>query len=99
MTALLGVFCHWLGGLASGSFLLDSSSYQAWQGSHGGKDLAQVAAAYRRFVAAGVAQPPESPLAAMVDQWLLGSSPFVERIRRRARDPTYRDEVPHASPW
>jgi len=52
--------------------------------------------ARRRFVATGVSQPPESPLAAAVDQWLLGSSQFVERIRRLAKDPTYRDEVPQA---
>jgi hypothetical protein len=38
-------------------------------------------AAYRRFVEAGLAEPPENPLRHAVHGWLLGSKEFVDRIR------------------
>lgn len=67
--------------------------HQAWHGEMGGKDPAT---AYRRFVEAGVASPPENPLAGATEGWLLGSQEFVERVKRRVRSPKYRDEVPAA---
>jgi chromosomal replication initiation ATPase DnaA len=45
---------------------------------------------------AGVANPPANPLAAAVDGWLLGGRAFVERIKRLAKEPVHRDEVPLA---
>jgi len=67
--------------------------YRAWQGEMGGEDPAP---AYRRFVEAGVTAPPENPLAAAVEGWLLGSQEFIERIKRRVKSPKYGDEVPAA---
>ena len=37
--------------------------------------------AYKRFVDAGLATPPANPLDAAVDEWILGSPEFVERVR------------------
>jgi hypothetical protein len=37
--------------------------------------------AYRRFVEAGVARPPDNPLRIAVDGWMLGGPAFVERMR------------------
>lgn len=65
----------------------------AWQGEMGGSD-AQVA--YRRFVEAGVVEPPENPLRDAAYGWLLGSQEFVERMRERLRRPRHEDEVPAA---
>jgi len=70
--------------------------YRSWQGEFGGVDLKAAAAAYRRFVVAGVSAPPERPWDAAIDGWLLGGSQFVERIRNLAKDPTHQDEVPQA---
>ena len=67
--------------------------YRAWQGVHGEK---QPAAAYRRFVEAGVVVPPENPLAEAVEGWLLGSHEFVDRIKRLVKRPQHVDEVPAA---
>jgi len=43
-----------------------------------------------------VENPPENPLVAAVDGWLLGGREFVERIKRLAKDPTHHDELPLA---
>jgi REP element-mobilizing transposase RayT len=67
--------------------------YRAWQGEMGGESPAS---AYRRFVEAGVAAPPENPFATAVEGWLLGSQEFIERIKRQVKPPKYRDEVPIA---
>ncbi len=45
---------------------------------------------------AGIDDPPQNPLAVAVEGGLLGSSKFVERIKRRITSPKYRDEVPSA---
>lgn len=42
--------------------------------------------AYKRFVDAGIRQPPPSPLDQAVDGWILGSEEFVTRIRAVADD-------------
>jgi REP element-mobilizing transposase RayT len=67
--------------------------YRAWQGEIGG---ANVEAAYRRFVEAGLAKPPDNPFRDAVHGWLLGSQEFVDRIKRLMKEPTHRDEVPSA---
>ncbi len=67
--------------------------YGAWQGERGGKDPA---AAYRRFVDAGMDQPTENPFATAIEGWLVGSQQFVERIKRLMKSPTHGDEVPTA---
>jgi len=54
---------------------------RAWRGEYGGKDPA---AAYRRFVEAGLAQPPSSPFREAFGGWVLGSARFVERVRALA---------------
>ena len=51
---------------------------------------------YRRFIEAGIASPPEHPLAQAIEGWLLGSLEFVERIKRQVESPGYHDEVPTA---
>ena len=52
--------------------------YSAWRGEVGGSDPE---AAYRRFVEAGLAKPPQNPLRPAVHGWLVGSQGFVDRIR------------------
>jgi REP element-mobilizing transposase RayT len=49
--------------------------------------------AYRRFVLAGIAKPPASPFAAVVDDWLLGGPPFVDAMRKQF-DATRTDTTP-----
>jgi len=53
----------------------------AWRGDRGGDDAA---GAYRRYVKAGVADPPLSPFRDTFGGWVLGSSAFVERLRALA---------------
>ena len=67
--------------------------YRAWQGEMGGQ---QAELAYRRFVEAGLAEPPENPLAKAVQGWLLGSAAFVQRIREQLEGPVHEDQVPAA---
>ncbi len=67
--------------------------YRVWQGEHGGTFPA---AAYRRFVDAGVDHPPENPLATAIEGWLLGSQEFVARMKHLVKSPKYGDEVPAA---
>jgi putative transposase len=54
--------------------------WQAWRGDFGGDD-ATAHEAYRRFVAAGVERPPETPFAAMRHGWVLGSPAFEARLK------------------
>ncbi len=70
--------------------------YRSWQGAFGGADRTAVAAAYRRFVTAGIDDPPTRPWDAAINGWLLGSSEFVARITQLMKPPTYQDEVPQA---
>jgi putative transposase len=67
--------------------------HRAWQGEMGG---ACAEAAYRRFVEAGLAEPPANPLRDAAHGWLLGTRQFVERMRNRMKGPKYQDEVPAA---
>jgi putative transposase len=54
--------------------------YQAWRVEFGG-NASDAVDDYRRFVASGVEQPPESPFAAMKHGWILGSDSFVRRLK------------------
>ena len=50
----------------------------AWRGDRGGHDAAR---AYRRYVEAGLKDPPSSPFRETFGGWVLGSHDFVERLR------------------
>jgi len=65
--------------------------FAAWRGEMGGAN-AQVS--YRRFVEAGLREPPESPFRTAAMGWLLGSQQFVARMRQQAKQPKHDDEVP-----
>ena len=65
--------------------------YRAWQGAMGGGE-AEVA--YRRYVEAGLTEPPENPLHKAVHGWLLGSAAFVQRMRDQMKQPAHEDQVP-----
>jgi putative transposase len=67
--------------------------YRAWEGEMGGQ---QAEVAYRRFVEAGLTEPPENPLRKAVHGWLLGSAAFVQRIREQLERPAHEDQVPAA---
>ena len=58
------------------------------------KDLSRARSAYRRFVEAGLREPPESPLAAAVGGMFLGSTEWVDRWRRRLAAEPLREDVP-----
>jgi REP element-mobilizing transposase RayT len=49
----------------------------SWDGAFGGSDPAS---AYRRYVAAGIAEPPESPWKRAFGGWILGSEAFLDRV-------------------
>jgi len=60
-----------------------------------GEDRAAAMAAYRRYVEEGLVRAPPSPFAKAAGQAILGSEPFVDRIRRRfllARQADRREE-------
>lgn len=67
--------------------------YGAWRGEMGG---VHVEAAYRRFVEAGLVDSPDNPFQDAAQGWLLGSPPFVDRIKQRMKEPQHPDEVPSA---
>ncbi len=51
---------------------------------------------YRRFVEAGIDDPPANPLRAAWEGWVLGSKAFLKRIKRRMSRLRQRDQVPRA---
>lgn len=55
----------------------------AWRGESGGANPAR---AYRRFVEAGLADPPPSPFREGFGGWVLGSDRFVARLRTLAEE-------------
>lgn len=67
--------------------------FQAWQGEMGGK-LSENA--YRRFVESGVDHPPTNPFEHAREGWLLGSDQFVDRVKRKMKNPQQPDQVPQA---
>jgi putative transposase len=54
----------------------------SWDGAFGGSDPA---GAYRRYVTAGLSEPPESPWKEAYHGWILGSGAFIERVRAMVR--------------
>ena len=63
-----------------------------------GRQLRAARRSYRRFLQAGVEAPPASPLAGATASTLLGSSGFVERMRRWLQDRLPDRDVPAARP-
>ena len=59
-----------------------------------GKDLARARPAYRRFMEAGLREPPKSPLATALGGMFLGSAEWVEWWRRRLAAEPVREDVP-----
>ncbi len=49
---------------------------------------------FRRFVEAGIDDPPANPLTAVWEGWALGSQAFLKRIQRRMSSPRQPDQVP-----
>jgi putative transposase len=58
------------------------------------KELSPARSAYRRFVEAGLREPPKSPLAAAVGGMFLGSVEWVDWWRRRLAAEPVREDVP-----
>jgi len=54
----------------------------SWGGAFGGPDPA---GAYRRYVTAGLSEPPESPWKEAYHGWILGSGAFIDRVRAMVR--------------
>jgi hypothetical protein len=54
----------------------------SWTGAFGGSDAA---GAYRRYVTAGLLDPPDSPWKDAYHGWILGSGAFVERVKAMVR--------------
>ena len=60
----------------------------SWDGEFGGSDPAR---AYRRYVTAGLAEPPESPWRDAYQGWVLGSGTFVDRVRAMVQGQSRRE--------
>ena len=54
----------------------------SWTGAFGGSDPA---GAYRRYVTAGLSEPPQSPWKDAYHGWVLGSGAFIDRIKAMVR--------------
>ena len=67
--------------------------WDAWAGEHGGADPKR---AYRRFVEAGLKAPPDNPLQAAWEGWLLGSEAFLKKIKRTWPGVSQPDQIPAA---
>ena len=67
--------------------------FRAWQGEMGGSNPEH---AYRRFVEAGIKQPPTNPFQAAWEGWLLGSEAFLKRTKQLMSIPNQPDQVPRA---
>ena len=56
----------------------------SWAGEFGGSG-SDAAGTYRRYVTAGLAEPPESPWREAYQGWVLGSGAFIDRVRALVR--------------
>ena len=63
------------------SWVAHETLLSAWGGEHGGTDPA---GSYRRYVEAGLTDPPPSPFREALGHWVLGSAAYVERLRTLA---------------
>ena len=61
----------------------------SWGGAFGGPDPA---GAYRRYVTAGLSEPPESPWKEAYHGWILGSGAFIKRVRAMVRGEPPREQ-------
>jgi putative transposase len=72
-------------GYARGRPRLDWMAYDellaSWAGEFGGSG-SDATTTYRRYVTAGLSQPPESPWADAYHGWIVGSQKFVDRVKR-----------------
>ena len=62
----------------------------AWAGEFGGSG-SEPETSYRKYVTAGLAQPPESPWSEAFHGWILGSQKFVDRVRALVQHQPQRD--------
>ena len=62
----------------------------AWAGEFGGSG-SEPETSYRKYVTAGLAQPPESPWSEAFHGWILGSQKFVDRVRALVQGQPQRD--------
>jgi hypothetical protein len=73
-------------GYARRACRLDWAAYDellaSWSGAFGGTDPG---GAYRRYVTAGLAEPPRSPWKDAYQGWILGSEAFIDRVRAMVR--------------
>ena len=67
--------------------------WDAWAGEFGGKDPVR---AFRRFVEAGLVEPPRNPLLDAWKGWLLESEKFLRTIKNKFKTPNQSDQVQHA---
>jgi len=67
------------GGQRRCDWVAEEELLAAWGGAFGGPDPA---ATYRRFVTAGLDDPPPAPWAGARHGWIVGSAAFAERLRR-----------------
>ncbi len=84
---------HW----SSYRFFLNPSGSPAWLDwrtvfAEFSQQESAARVAYKRFVEAGIEQPPFSPLRDVVDGWLLGGPAFVEQMRQLSDDDVPSDQ-------
>jgi putative transposase len=66
----------------------------SWEGAFGGPDPA---GSYRRYVTAGLLEPPESPWKEAYHGWILGSGEFIDRVKEMVDGGAERIRRTH--PW
>ena len=67
----------------------------AWTGEFGGSG-SEPEASYRKYVTAGLVQPPESPWSEAFHGSILGSQKFVDRVRALVQGQPQRDRAPRS---
>jgi putative transposase len=68
----------------------------SWDGAFGGQDSA---AAYRRYVTAGLAEPQQSPWTEAYHGWILGSRAFIDRVGAMVRGNPRRERRRESRPF
>jgi putative transposase len=63
-------------------WVADDELLASWGGAFGGPEPAW---AYRRYVTAGLSEPPESPWTESYHGWILRSGAFIDRVRAMVR--------------
>jgi putative transposase len=70
----------------------------AWAGEFGGSG-SEPETSYRKYVTAGLAQPPESPWSEAFHGWILGSQKFVDRVRALVQVQGQAQREPRREAW